>query len=507
MFGGANRSRLHELMLLAATLLIWLSLPGGLLLVEPVIGMADNADFDRLLCPAGLDHPADRGYADRYFYYINRHFDLVERESCSPYISSASITLLAARALHDRFVPDGQPFDIRLTGGLNVLLMALAMLLLLSATRALFPRGRWLLLALLTLFFADVGYIVYLNSFYGEAATLIYFFFTAGVFLVLLGRLKRPEARGGGLTRPLLLLALLIAGCAFALSKPQNYILVFCQLILLAPLFVWLPRRRERWLLGLGTPLLIVLTLLPMRDMDPIFTRMQIHDIVFVDLLPHTEDPAAELEALGLPPEMIRWVGQAAWAEGSPLLEPEFGAQLDELSYGDLGRYYLSRPKELLADLHRAAEIALDLRVRSTFGHYEQISGQPPRSQSGAFDLWSVLRERLLPGSLTLLTLLAALNLLVLILKWRRYDADILSRGVTFLHAWVLAVGIAAFVTTALAEGSLAPRHFFLVNLCLDACLLLMLIHATQAFRHKARTRFESAPFAKHRRRTGGGRP
>ncbi len=503
MSGG--RSRLNELLLLAVTFLIWLALPGGLLLVEPVMGIADNADFDRLLCPAGLDHLADQGYADRYFYYINRHFERVERENCSPYVSSASITLLAARAYYDRFVPAGELFDLRLVGGLNIMLMALAILLIVGNTRKLFPRGRWLLFALLTLFFADLGYIVYLNSFYGEAATLIFFFFTAGVYLALLGPLNRRDIAGGGLRRPLLLIALLLAGGAFALSKPQNYILIFCQLILIAPLFAWLPRRRERWLLGLATPLLIVLTLMPMRNMDPLFTRMQIHDILFVDLLPHTADPAAELEALDMPPEMIRWVGMAAWAEGSPILDPEFGAQLDELSYADLGRYYLSRPGELFADLDRAADIALDLRVRSTFGHYEQRSGQPPRAQGNSFDLWSNLRERLLPGSLTLLTLMLALNLLVLILKWRRFDKDYLSRGVTFLHAWVLAVGVAAFVTTALAEGSLAPRHFFLVNLCLDACLVLMLIHATQAFRHRAKTRFNAAPFIRHRQRAREG--
>ena len=499
MSGG--RSRWNELLLLAATLLIWLALPGGLLLMEPVIGMADNADFDRLLCPAGLDHPADRSYRDRYFYNINRHFERIERENCSPYVSSASITLLAARAWHDRFAAEGELFDMNLVGGLNVLLMALAMLLILGNTRRLFPRGRGLLAILLVFFFADLGYLVYLNSFYGEAAVLIYFFFTAGVYLALLGKL---ESRAG-LLRPLLVIALLLAGGLFALSKPQNYVLVFCQLILLIPLFAWLPKKRERWLLGLGTPLLIVLTLLPMRNMDPLFTRMQIHDILFIDLLPHTEDPAAELEALDLPPEMIRWVGQAAWAEGSPILEPEFGAQLDELSYGDLGRYYLGNPRELLADLDRAADISLDLRVRSTFGHYEQKSGQPPKTQSGAIDLWSSLRERLLLGSSLLLSLMFALNLLVIVLKWRRFDNERFARGVTYLHAWVLAVGAAAFVTTALAEGSLAPRHFFLVNLCLDACLLLMLIHATQAFRHRPRTRFNAAPFLKHRRRAAEG--
>lgn len=500
---GAGRSRRIELLLLAATLLIWLALPGGLLLMEPVIGMADNADFDRLLCPAGLDHPADRSYRDRYFYNINRHFARVERENCSPYVSSASVTLLSGLALQERFGDEDGLFDMRIVGALNVLLMALAMLLIIGNTRRLFPRGRWLLALLLVFFFADLGYLVYLNSFYGEAAVLIWFFFTAGIYLALLGKLESE----GGLWRPLLLIALLVAGGLFALSKPQNYVLVFCQIILLAPLFAWLPRKRERWLLGLATPVLIVLTLLPMRNMDPLFTRMQIHDILFIDLLPHTEDPAAELEALDLPPEMIRWVGQAAWAEGSPILEPEFGAQLDELSYGDLGRYYLSRPSELLADLDRAADIALDLRVRSTFGHYEQESGQPPKTQSSAFDLWSTLRERLLIGSSLLLSLMFALNALVIILKWRRFDQERFARGVTTLHAWVLVMGTVAFVTTALAEGSLAPRHFFLVNLALDACLLLMLIHAIQAFRHRPRTRFNAAPFLKHRRRAAEGSP
>jgi hypothetical protein len=229
--------------------------------------------------------------------------------------------------------------------------------------------------------------------------------------------------------------------------------------------------------LVLGTAAVIFCSLIPFSRTDEIFRRMQIFDIVFFDITPNSSDPAADLRDLGLPEEYTEHVGKAAWGPGTPMGHQEFIDDIDTITYPRLGKFYLTHPRALLGDLSRSANITLDVRVVGWYGHYTPDAGKPDKAQSMAFATWSEIREGIFPRQLWFLTLFVLLNLVVIAVKWRRFDREPLDRGITFLHAWVLILGSASFLVTAMAEGSHDPKHMFLVNVVFDTCLILMAMY------------------------------
>jgi hypothetical protein len=335
-----------------------------------------------------------------------------------------------------------------------------------------------ILLCLLTLVFADIGYAVYLNSFYPEPTSLQFFLMTAGLFLILLlpGNTGAGTSAGKILWRSLLIVLFLLSYGMFALSKPQNYVLSFCSVLLVVPLLLrrtWL----ERALLVLGTAAVILCSLIPFTRTDPVFRRMQIFDIVFFDITPNSPDPKTELRDLGLPEEYTEHVGKAAWGPGTPMGHSDFIENIDEITYPVLAKFYLTHPRVLWGDLSRAATILFDVRVVGWYGHYTPESGKPGKAQSTAFSAWSEFREALFPRSLWFLIAFGVLNLVLIGVKWCRFDRDPLDRGVTLLHGWILVILAASFGVTALAEGSMDPKHMFLVNVAFDSCLLVMAMY------------------------------
>jgi len=474
--GGGTR---RELSLLALLLAAWGALLGFRLFLEPFVGIANNADFARLLCQVDIRYPEHLTWPEKYFVWINKTFEFGPPDpGCGNYDVSTMVPLKAALAIHHFFRPDARTIDLRWMGLVNSILMVAAIGLVLAATRRWRSSLRVILLCLLTLVFADIGYAVYLNSFYPEPTSLQFFLMTAGLFLILLlpGNTGIRASAGRILWRSFVIVLFILSYGMFALSKPQNYMLSFCSVLLVAPLLLrrtWL----ERALLVLGTAAVILCSLIPFTRTDPVFRRMQIFDIVFFDITPNSPDPKVELRDLGLPEEYTEHVGKAAWGPGTPMGHPDFIANIDRITYPVLAKFYLTHPRALWDDLSRAATIVFDVRVAGWYGHYAPESGKPERSQSTAFSAWSDLRETLFPRSLWFLITFGVLNLVLIGVKWRRFDRDPLDRGVTVLHGWILVILAASFGITALAEGSMDPKHMFLVNVAFDSCLVVLAMY------------------------------
>jgi hypothetical protein len=117
------------------------------------------------------------------------------------------------------------------------------------------------------------------------------------------------------------------------------------------------------------------------------------------------------------------------------------------------------------------------VRLQGKFGHFEPDSGREGHAQSTWFSLWSQIREHVFPRHLWFLILVGIANAILIVAKSRRFDRTTFDRAVTALHAWVVIVGVIAFVIVTAAAGSFASRHMFLFNVAFDACCLLSAVH------------------------------
>ena len=142
------------------------------LMIKPIIGVADNGDFGRIMGMTGLDYTSsDR--QDRYFGYMNRtYITTPSGDLQSGYFSSEIFVVKVAKLMNNLVFRGGNTFDIRFLALLYALLLLGAIYLMIRFTKSKINWASWLLLILLLLVFTDVGYISYFNSLYGEALSL-----------------------------------------------------------------------------------------------------------------------------------------------------------------------------------------------------------------------------------------------------------------------------------------------------------------------------------------------
>ncbi|MGH9366325.1 MAG: hypothetical protein ACRD3M_01465 [Thermoanaerobaculia bacterium] len=459
---GARTGFLLEGLALAAAAAIL----GSQLLVPPIVGLADNGDFDRVMEPCGIR--ADAPYADRFFAWVCDCYRFDPR-GIRPggFLTSERLFVLTAIPVNRLFSTPGG-FRIEAMGSVQAAALLAALGLLLAATRPLPKASRIGAAALLLLIFTDVAYASYLNSFYSEPASLI--------FLLLWVALALAAAR---VTRPGVFAAFLAAAALFVATKPQNALLSIPLAALAARLATRLPglwRRRGFAAAGLLALLGVWYHGRAPREMR----RVILYDAVFRGLLAHSSDPVRDLEALGLPRDLAPLAGKTAYQPGSrfddPALEPEFFART---SFGDVFRFYAARPGRALVALARAAPRAFHMRPPH-LGNYEKASGRPAGSLARSFAYWSDLKSWLPLPAAALALFFAASVAAALRLRGRIPAARAAS------EIWLVVALIAAyqFALVLLGEGDHElEKHLFLFHACVDLQVVGLALSAPALFR------------------------
>ncbi len=426
--------------------------------MPPVVGLANNGDFERVMGYVGFQYPTD-DRAEKYFSWIVTKFAIGPPGWFrSGLLSSETPLAWLARLVSEPFA---SLFDLRVLGAIHAILLVAGLALLVSATRPLAPAARWTTAALLVFFFTDVGYVAPLNSFYSQAASLVFLLLTLGVA----ARSIALGSRGPGHAVAFFVLAALFAG-----SKPQEAV----QGLLLAAFGLrvyWRPGRRPfgqtaAW----GAVALAGFSLGYLRATPPAISEVARYHKVFMELLPNSPSPEQDLADLGLDPAWASASGQIAYRPTSPFADPAFRAAfLERFRYARLVRFYLTHPGRLASTLSRGGREALRLR-HPRFGNLEHRPGVAPGEKSRAFSVWSGLRLRL-PGHplLWLAPFLAGNLVLAAATRRRAPPAGRLARdGLALL----VVMATVAFLVCVLsnAHGDL-PRHFYVFHALCDLLL------------------------------------
>jgi len=410
------------------------------LFVQPIVGLADNADYQRVMGYAGFQHTtADP--AEAYFSYVRTPYAVVSPFwSRGGYHSSETLLAFAARFLHEA-AARGPVFDLRWLGAIHALLFLLALGLLVRACRDLAPAAQLAAAALLVFFFTDVGYVAPFNSFYSQTASLLFLLLTAAV---------AAEAVRRGRLAGFALLAFFGFALLFVVSKPQEKLsapllaLYGMRLAGVPASGFW--RRGAVWL-SAG---LVAFSVWYGRHTPYSLREATMFQVVFDEILAHSADPAADAAALGLEPAWLRYTGANAYAPDSPLRQPEFRvALLQRVGYRRVLRFYAAHPGRLAARLERASRQAWSMRP--ALGNFEKSSAYPEPALATSFSSWSRLKSRLRAAPLTAMFLLLGGNLAAALATHRRAG----PAGRLFREGVMLLVAMAAlaFSVCALAQA------------------------------------------------------
>ena len=451
-------------------LLVVAGLTAHQLLVAPIVGIADNGDYTRVMNPLGLAH-VGTSYEDTVFLWIQPRYQVVTSDT-SLLLPSAELLLAGiARGLDAVFSRDGF-FDLRLLGAVHLVFYLSAVWLLLRAARSLQLPARVVVWTGVLLATTDVAYVAYLNSFYSEPASLIFAIALVGIGLGLV----RAQAPNRAAT-----CAYLICAALFVTTKPQNYALALPLAGL--PLVLLVSRRWQR-LARLVVPLAFGLVLLwgflfvSLPDLLRFPARW---NGVFYGLLIDSPSPSEDLQALGLEPDLARWIGTPGIKMDGDWIAPPIMEAAARYGFLDVAVFYLRHPGRLVHIASLCAKQTFVWRYRG-IGNYTRESGKPPASHAPSYLGWSDMQQRLFPRNLWFLA--AFFIAFAIVSLWElRQGLDTPAGGTAFLSLTLAAMTTMAFAVVVLAGGiEDTVVDLFMFRVLFDACLLIALAWVATRF-------------------------
>lgn len=445
-----------------AALLLVVLLVLAQLMSPPLLGVANNGDFERMMKWGGLEYVTP-DYDEKYFNWINREFRFVK----SPWhvwrgFGSTEAVFVKFSAIIG-WLWLGDRFDLRILGCIHLLAFLAAFRLLMKGWRASTSFSPLLLLPAFLLIFCDLGYTVYFNSFYSEASSLIFLLATAGAGLHLAS--QNPRRRSS------LLLFCLCAGL-FIAAKPQNF--TFIPVVLLFCIRLAMIERGKFWratIAAFAFTLIAAAALLSV--MAPWYTNNGKYQSTFYGILKDSPAPAQDLKDLGLDEKFAVLANTTTFHQNLPVdirsreFHEEFYQRIHHLK---IARFYLTHPQRLLEKLRLTARHGFTLRAG--YGNFEKASGAPPRAQADRWSFWSSLKQSYWPKQLWFFVAYCAM-LLALIVKGYREDKTGRLTREFYLALWLMM--LIAFVTPIIGDGeSDFIKHLFLFNAMFDLSLVFL---------------------------------
>lgn len=434
-----------------------------ILMLRPIIGVADNGDFPRIMGSTGL-HYLTGDYAERYFGFVNRQYGIGWPIPMGGGYFSTEIFMVGIAVLLSQAVWSTGIFDIRYLALLYSVILVGAMFIIIRCNRRRLGISGWLLAGLLLFVFADIGYISYFNSLYGESVSLVFLLLMAGSGMYLITK-DKPQ---------LWMLAVFFTSAVFFTgAKIQN-----CPAGILA-IFLslrFLKLRSDR--LWRRTALLGVSALLAAALVSYVFVSRDIkvcnkYQTVFFGILKDSPDPAGDLANLGLDPGLAVLAGTNYFMKDYPLdiRSDEFKNELYEsVDHIKIAGFYLRHPDRFVNKLEIAAQNAF--KLKQGFGNYENYDGIAYRQTANIFGFWSDFKMNVLPHTLPFVALFYAGCFSVMAFEYVR-SRNARGRLYIELIAFIGMIGLIQFVIPIIGDGEAdLSKHLFLFNVAFD-CMFI----------------------------------
>lgn len=458
--------KVHSYRLEILTIAVAIAILFYQLLIPPIVGLADNGDFWRVMKWDGIQYQTGTD-EDHLFYYINRTFSINPETRWRFYLSS-EILFAKVGLLFNKIASRSGVFDLRVLGFVHTLFFLSAILFILTVTKRMGAPFRYILAALLLMVFCDVAYIAYFNSFYAEPASLIFSLFMVG-FALKVASEQEPDIK--------YLLGFFTAAIFFTGAKHQNSILgLLLALFMFRLCFVW-PQQLWKRVSILLSVLLCILSFGFLKSTPSFIKEAVLYNDVFYEILRRSSSPREDLIEMGLAPELVKLAGTHAFMPNVPIRDEAFrGKFFPHIGYLKILKFYLNHPNRLLRLLKTGAEKAFSMRFPGYLGNFEKSAGFPPAAQSQAFAIWSDFKERFFPKSIWILgTFFLFYTFAVFLVRVRAHT--MMFKLISEFHLLLVMMAVAQFFVSVIGAGEQdLVKHLFLFNAIADLLVISLFL-------------------------------
>jgi hypothetical protein len=428
---------------------LFLALLAAQVLLQPIVGMANNGDFAKVTYYFCYGPPSGGG---QEFVYVLPHYVRSDRYCTDFGVRGYSELGLTAVALAlSKLAGSGALFDIRAIGALHTALLTLAFYCFVRVLRPLGWRVQLLGGLIAAWIFSDPFYATHLNSFYMDTPAMIGLLGAVPLAWVLLATPRAPFWVVAVFTGWVLL---------FALSKSQHAVYGWLGVLVIA---AWARRETPRRRIGAGVLAvsIIAASAMTVAATAEWYKSQAVFNVVFHKVLPRDPDAA---RFFGIRDEEKAYIGKHSFMIETASPAVSFYGRINAEA---ILRYYVHNPS--LAFWSLARDLRESRSIRFPVGNYRKSDGRPPGARYERPPSWIRFREaaiRWWPWHL-LLWYLAV----VAVASWQR--------------SWILlalaAVAVAQFLIASLLDDLETPRHLMMFHVITDITVVYVIVAALSA--------------------------
>lgn len=444
---------------------------GIALFIQPLIGIADNGDFLRMLYSNGLYQLPK--YSDQYFSYFIKEYGIMHyyNEHGASLFSSEPLFIHLAVVLNKLFYSQ-TIFDIRFLSFIYYVLFLGSIYLLTEALTYRIKGWKGYFIALfVVIIFTDTAYIAYFNSLYSEPIMFIMCLYIVSSTLLMCRKLYNDSV---------LLVLLTVSSMLLITSKQQNApLVVFIAFIYIGLLFIK-KTVISRMMVVFSLVLVLVTGVATYKLITSEFNKINQFQSMTRGVLLESENPEATLsdggisEQFALLKENIYFQEYTAIDVNSPYMVENF---YEKYGFGWILKNYLAHPKEFYDILDVAAHDIHEVQTVE-MGNYEKKVGKKAKSQATYFTLYSRLKRTVYPKTLGFLIIWTLVYLALYFPSTYRAYQQNNPRGL--LRYWLILASIGMIfgilLISVVGDGDAdLAKHLFLIAVLFDFLTIMTL--------------------------------
>ncbi|NFT08220.1 hypothetical protein FDF26_14335 [Clostridium botulinum] len=444
------------------------------LFIHPIIGMADNGDFYRVINKSGAYH-LNKNSNDIFLGYFIKDYGIYKynNDYANILISTQSIFVKSAIFLDSFFTKD-YVLDIRFMSIMFLIIEAIGFYFFIKALIDKVDNSKYkLIITLLTiLIFCDTGYLAYYNSFYGESVNICCFLMSIGLLIYMIEFDKFTWYN---------LIAFGISSFLFFGSKQQLApvgILISFIFIIIGVYTTNKPLTKIlTYILAI---IFIISSMVFYKSITGDFKYINIYHSMNRGILLNEDDPDSILEDFNISTQ-YSLLQETDFFEEIKLLDPYEEKLIDDyyekFSLGKILEYYITHPKEFIKVLKISFNNGYSIRPK-VIGNYEQSEHKEFGAKSYFFATWSTFKEKVIPKNMlfTVATIVIYLYLSTsrFLKAIKNNNKKIQLKEITYFYVFL--VGISQIIISVIGAGDAdLSKHVFMYNMAFDLIFIYII--------------------------------
>lgn len=442
------------------------------LFVEPVIGMADNGDFYRIINKSGAYH-LNKNNNEIFLGYFIKDYGIYKYNNDyeNLLISTQSIFIKIAIFL-DMFFTKDYILDIRFMSAIFLILQSIGIYLLVKTliNRLDNPKDKLIITLVVILVFCDTGYMAYYNSFYGEGVNICCFLLSIGILMYMIEFNKFTWYN---------IIFFAISSFLFFGAKQQ----LAPMGILISFIFIIIASYKNNTkikILGvILSTIFIISSVIFYQNITGDFKYINNYHSMNRGILLNEDNAEDILKRFNINPQ-YSLLKETNFFEEIKLLNPydEFLTDdyYNKFSLDKVLAYYITNPKALFKMLQLGFNNSYSIRPQ-VIGNYEKAQNKAFGEKSYFFALWSTFKEKFIPKNILVTITTISIYLYISISRFikgrKANDKKLVFKEEAYFYIFL--TGLSQIIISVIGAGDAdLAKHVFMYNMAFDLIFIYM---------------------------------